>query len=161
MSITNSDHTRTRKLQPGENDATRLFSKTTFTKGEPCWEFNGYRDPNGYGRIYWKGKQARLAHRVAYELAYGAIPPGMAVDHLCSNRACIRYEHLEVVTQKENLRRAAERRTHCGNGHAWTPENTYTINGNRRCRACGREATKRYYYRNKAKHEPAAPPTSP
>lgn len=36
--------------------------------------------------------------------------------------------------------------THCGNGHEYTPENTYRSPGQtwRACRACKREAAKRY-----------------
>lgn len=42
-----------------------------------------------------------------------------------------------------NWRRAAT--THCVNGHEYTPENTYTRSeGWRACRACNREAVRRY-----------------
>src|SRR4051794_32904293 len=105
-----AESSTTRRATNGET--TRLYSKITYTTGDlGCWEFNGYLDPGGYGRIHWRGKNGYLAHRAAYELAYGPIPPGLAVDHTCNNRACIRYEHLEAVTPAENNRRAAERRT--------------------------------------------------
>ena len=51
-----------------------------------------------------------------------------------NNRACVRYEHLDAVTHAENCRRAAERRTHCKNGHEWNETNTYLHKGKRNCR---------------------------
>ena len=136
-------------IGPSEKDATQLYSKINRIDGIDCWEYTGYLDPNGYGRFRCQGKMC-YAHRVAYEIAYGPIPPGMTIDHTCTNRSCIRYEHLEVVTQEENVRRAAERRTHCGNGHEWTEKNTYWHRGNRHCRACNRAAARRYAERKRA-----------
>lgn len=45
------------------------------------------------------------AHRVAYELEREPIPPGLEPDHLCKNRACVRPDHLELVTHRENVLR--------------------------------------------------------
>jgi hypothetical protein len=133
---------------PTNSNSTRLFSKVSVN--EECWEYTGYLDPDGYGRFHYNGK-CHGAHRVAYVLAYGSIPPGLAVDHLCGNRACIRYEHLEAVTTAENNHRAAERRTHCKNGHEWSQENTYWHKpGKRNCRRCNAEAVRRYSARRKS-----------
>ena len=35
-------------------------------------------------------------------------------------------------------------RTHCKNGHKFTPENTYTYDNRRTCKACNKEKTRRY-----------------
>lgn len=147
-------HHPTPRTEPTNSDATRLYSKTTMSENERgCWEFTGYRDKDGYGRFHWRGK-CHGAHRVAYELAYGPIPTGLTVDHTCTNPACIRYEHLEAVTQGENNRRAAERRTHCKNGHEWNETNTYWHKeGKRNCRRCNAEAVRRYADRRKAGSE--------
>lgn len=45
------------------------------------------------------------AHRLAYERAFGPIPTGMQIDHLCRVRECVNPDHLEVVSHTENVRR--------------------------------------------------------
>ena len=53
-------------------------------------------------------------------------------------------DHLEPVTRGENLHRGAHRnkvKTHCPQGHEYTPENTYVWGDRnfRQCRTCTRE----------------------
>lgn len=64
---------------------------------------------SNYGTIHQKHKH-RYAHRHAYEITYGDIPPGLEVDHVCSNRLCVNPEHLEAVSHADNLRRGFARR---------------------------------------------------
>jgi hypothetical protein len=110
-----------------------------------------------YGLFKLDGR-LRMAHRVAYEDIIGPIAPGLVVDHLCRNPACVNPFHLEPVTRQVNARRgngprlAAARhraRTHCKHGHAVTPENIYVqSNGKRYCRPC-RARLKREWRRRK------------
>jgi hypothetical protein len=70
----------------------------------PCWLWTGATNGDGYGRTEWdEGQQP--AHRVAYELIVGPIPDGLDLDHLCRVHACVRPEHLDPVTRRENLAR--------------------------------------------------------
>ena len=45
-------------------------------------------------------RQPYLAHRVAWTIAYGAIPTGALIRHKCDNAPCV--EHLEIGTQADN-----------------------------------------------------------
>lgn len=70
-----------------------------------CLVWTGYRSPDGYGRFRAtrNGRStAKMAHRIAYEHAYGEIPDGMQVDHTCLNPACVTPEHFRLVTNKQN-----------------------------------------------------------
>ena len=76
-------------------------------KTEACWLWRGATNGHGYGRFALDGCAKKVsAHRYAYELARGPIPPGRVLDHVCGVRLCVNPDHLEPVTQRENLRRA-------------------------------------------------------
>lgn len=98
----------------------------------------------GYGITKIGGKTTRI-HRAVYEHFVGRIPPGLTLDHLCRNRACCNPAHLEPVSVGENVLRGVGHtarnaaKTHCDNGHEFTPENTYVYGaGWRQCLACNR-----------------------
>ena len=80
----------------------------------------------------------------------------MQLDHLCRNTRCVNPEHLEAVTQRENILRGIgfaarqARQENCIHGHAFTPENTYVHKGHRYCRACRNRRRSELHYRRKA-----------
>lgn len=110
-----------------------------------CWEWQGWRR-TGYGIFQIKSQGVRTgAHRWIYAQVHGPIANAMDIDHLCRNPACVRLDHLEAVTHRENMRRGGglvgerARQKHCARGHAFDEKNTrLEVNGTRRCRECYR-----------------------
>lgn len=72
-----------------------------------CWEWTGTKISKGYGEFSVDGENV-YAHRWSYEHHVGPIPEGLVIDHLCCNQGCVNPEHLEPVTNEENLRRARD-----------------------------------------------------
>jgi hypothetical protein len=80
-------------------------------KSEGCWIWTGALDKDGYGifkiGLFADGTRRNVrAHRFAYEMEFGPIPVGLALDHLCRVRACVRPVHLEPVETRENRKRS-------------------------------------------------------
>jgi hypothetical protein len=117
----------------------------------PCLVWTAYTLYNGYGRFGVSSK-IHYAHRVAYGAAFGEIPAGLVLDHLCRVRACVNATHLEPVTNRENILRgetimaANVAKTHCPQGHEYNSENTLVNppNGRRRCASCVRDHGERH-----------------
>jgi len=82
------------------------FWRQVAPRASGCWEWTGNVGDHGYGRFWDASARCnRLAHRVALGFRQ-ALSDEMQVDHLCRNRICVRPDHLEEVTQQENIRRA-------------------------------------------------------
>jgi len=95
---------------------------------------------NGYGQLQVDG-QRFLAHRYAYEQLVGPIPEGLQIHHICNQRACVKIEHLEPVTAKENQRRI-KRTPLCPKGHNnWV---RWKSQEGRKCRTCNKSNAKKW-----------------
>lgn len=134
----------------------RLLNKVEFEPTTGCWLWIGHIMKNGYGQAWWDGK-VTSAHRAMYQADREvSLDRATVVDHLCRTPRCVNPFHLQAVTNHENLMRGIpgewSRRTHCKNGHPWTPETTYKNPGNRSrvCTICRDEYNAEYmprYYR--------------
>lgn len=130
----------------GDTDK-RFWSKVK--KTPRCWLWTGYRDPRGYGKFSADGVMGN-AHRFAYEHFVGPIPTGLHVDHLCRNPSCVRPDHLEPVTPRENAMRGVSfsavnaQKTQCPRGHPLSGANLYVepSTQGRLCRTCRRQANR-------------------
>lgn len=70
-----------------------------------CWEWTGHLAKGGYAQIKRDGR-TQWAHRYLYELMVSRIGENVRVlDHLCRVRACVNPDHMELVTQQQNVRR--------------------------------------------------------
>lgn len=105
-----------------------------------CLRWQGTHHSQGYGLC-----GSGYAHRVAWEREVGPIPNGLQVDHVkargCVYRDCVAVEHLEPVTQAENIRRiprieAQMARIECPKKHPYEGDNLIIRRGKRECRAC-------------------------
>lgn len=138
----------------------RFWAKVSRGADGECWNWLGSKNSLGYGRFYVGSINGRSilqpAHRFSYEEAVGPIPAGLVIDHLCRNHSCVNPNHLEPVTQRENLTRGIgfvgtnARTTQCPAGHAYTPENTSTWTRSdgrvhRKCRECERTRARDKY----------------
>lgn len=97
------------RLDPCMADAIRFLSFVS-VDGH-CWLWQGYKDPNGYGR--WKLNGANLwAHRASYAMFRGTIPTGREIDHIarCRNPSCVRPSHLKARTPIANATSGGKQR---------------------------------------------------
>lgn len=149
----------------------RFWSNVDIRGPNDCWPCV-FR-PHRTGYCYFRTADGRRpgAHVVAYEMTFGPVPEGLILDHechtdecpggvTCPHRKCCNPAHLVPKPGRENtlrsrtIARTNQEKTHCVNGHEFTPENTYRrSDGNgtgRRCKACKSEVNARYNAKKKA-----------
>lgn len=76
------------------------------TQGAPdeCWLWQGQLDKDGYGVFRADPKKPSMrAHRFAYELKHGPIPPEFFGRHTCNTTACCNWAHVIPGTHLDNM----------------------------------------------------------
>lgn len=100
------------KVVPTDELVGRLYGRTLprMTEHSPdgceCWEWQGYTDDNGYGRI-WVNGRSEWTHRVSYAAMKRTIPAGREIDHECHNSSCVFPGHLIQKGKSGNSREGA------------------------------------------------------
>lgn len=132
------------------------------TKVMPGRLLRAVTTPQGYLRVhlYRDGTSRRKGvHRLVCEAFRGSSEnPGMVTRHLNGDPSDNRAENLAWGSAAENMADAiahgtnfGRKKTHCRNGHPFTPVNTYVDKrGHRECRTCHRINEKARVERKKA-----------
>lgn len=94
-----------------------VFDSRVDRSGGPdaCWPWRGVIAPNGYGHFQIAKTHlgvSGLAHRYAYERAYGTLAPGTCTLHRCDVRCCVNPAHLVAGSHVENARDMVAKRRH-------------------------------------------------
>ena len=100
------------KIRKGKQDYPReRFYERVDTSGGPeaCWPWMAGRTTAGYGS-FTRSYRHVLAHREAYEIENGPIPPGAHVLHECDNPPCCNARHLFLGDQASNVADAKQKR---------------------------------------------------
>ena len=101
-----------------------LLSRFSRYCGRPadgdCIEWTGTRTRKGYGVIRFSPSgEKTTAHRVAWVIRNGHIPPGLMVLHRCDNPRCVNADHLFLGSAKDNTADMVSKRRHPWRN--WTP----------------------------------------
>ena len=136
-------------MPPTAKPAVELFlPKIRKGSDDECWLWQVSVTNKGYGLVQYRDhgeRRTTLAHRFAWELWVGPIPPGLEVCHRCDTPRCVNPNHLFLGTHTDNMRDASLKKklnrqtaTHCVNGHEFTEANTYRYpkTGLRSCQQC-------------------------
>lgn len=133
----------------------RFWVKVEVRGNDECWPWTAGTYRSGYGQFGVSRDRNVAAHVFAYEECVGPVPEGLVLDHLCHNgdevcfgsstcphRKCCNPIHLLPRTRRANVLAGKTRpaanllKTHCPQGHEYTPANTSVWNGKRKCRKC-------------------------
>jgi hypothetical protein len=121
----------------------RFYKKITVV--QECWIWKASKLESGYGLFTDEYGKTITAHRWSFQHFHGVIPQGLVIDHICRNPSCVNPKHLQAISQSDNIKRsllvkARSARTHCKNGHEFTPQNTRYVKGQRgrRCSTCAK-----------------------
>lgn len=112
-----------------------------------CWNCSGSNNGK-YPVMYFRGRQRYVKRVIAYLFLGIDLGDPRQDLHKCDNTWCCNPLHLFLGTQADNIEDCVEKgrnfwrnRTHCKQGHEFSPQNTYLKPGargrtTRQCKTC-------------------------
>jgi len=80
-----------------------VWKKIDIKDKDDCWDWNGAKDKDEYGRMSINCI-LKYSHRIVYEETHGSIPSGLYILHKCNNPSCCNPNHLYIGTQYTNAK---------------------------------------------------------
>lgn len=139
----------------------RIWARIAYVEND-CWPWTGgvcTRASAVYGSVWFEGRN-RTPHRVVFHVLVRPILPSEDAHHDgCWSALCANPNHILAVPRSEHWGHGQADKTHCPQGHPYTPENTHvayrrsaigTVSPNRLCKACMAAAKRRQRARSAA-----------
>lgn len=101
-----------------ESIAETFDDQSTINPDTGCWEWQRAKTVEGYGQLSYFGRHT-VAHRIAWERAFGDITSGKWVLHKCDNPACVNPAHLFLGDAKANTGDMIAKRRHVHGADHW------------------------------------------
>jgi hypothetical protein len=110
--------------------------------------YNANKNGDGYGMVSINNRRYyvhRLACWIYLNLDLDNPFKKALHERRCDRKDCWNLKHLYIGSQKDNMQDKNSKKTHCPQGHEYSPENTIIFSdSSRRCKICREEYSRRW-----------------